>query len=262
MSWFHAGHRRRTALLAAEALEGSERAQALAHLESCESCRQDRDAYAAALESLPRGEHFWVEPPIPAPALVTRVLARVDERRISTRQRPLARWALASASTLAVVALLLFGTGREPSRVVPESLGAASLPARLETSTQVNPELLRRIERNLAREQAARYLTEAQDLLLAVASPADCEKQGETLDLADEARRSRDLLARRSLLLDADHDAVAAARPVLDDVSDMLREVAALPSCVRRSQLQPMQEEIRRRRLIMKADLLSRELQG
>lgn len=248
---FHAPHRRATALLAADALAGAERDRALLHLRGCAACRAEHEALAAALRAVPRDEHLWSEPPLPAGALAARVLARVDERARAPRQP---RWRLAAASVVASVALalMMMQTAPAPAPAAVTAPAAASL----------SPELLRRIEGNLAREQAARYLTDAQDLLVAVATPIDCERPGETLDLSDEAERSRALLERRALLVDIEHDAVAGARPLMDDVSDVLREVAALPSCVRRSELRLVQDEIRRRRLIMKADLLARELQG
>lgn len=250
---FHAHHERATALLAADALTGAERDRALLHLRGCAACRAEHEALAVALRAVPRDEHLWSEPPLAAGALAARVLARVDERARAPR---LSRWRLAGAAASVVasaaLALMTMQTAPAPAPAAVTAPAAASL----------SPELLRRIEGNLAREQAARYLTDAQDLLVAVATPIDCERPGETLDLSDEAERSRALLERRALLVDVEHDAVAGARPLMDDVSDVLREVAALPSCVRRSELRPVQDEIRRRRLIMKADLLARELQG
>ena len=55
---------------------------------------------------------------------------------------------------------------------------------------------------------------------------------------------------------------MASAQPVLAEVEEMLSRVAALPSCVRPGQLQALEKEIGRRRLLMKIDLLTRELQG
>jgi hypothetical protein len=78
----------------------------------------------------------------------------------------------------------------------------------------------------------------------------------------EEARRSRELLSRRALLVEADRAEMAGARPVLEDVSNMLREVAALDPCARPEELLAIQEQMSRRRLLMKIDLMTRELQG
>jgi hypothetical protein len=118
------------------------------------------------------------------------------------------------------------------------------------------------MERSLAREQAARYLSDAQDVLVTVAAgPPPCPRTGETVEVKDEARRSRQLLARRALL-ELGREEVSSAQPVLAEVEQMLREVAALPSCVRPGQLRQLEREIERRRLLMKIDLMTRELTG
>jgi hypothetical protein len=77
-----------------------------------------------------------------------------------------------------------------------------------------------------------------------------------------ERERSRDLLARRRLFLEMDGVATMAARGVLDDVEEMLREVAALDPCARPQDLDAIRGEISRRRLLMKIDLVTRELRG
>jgi hypothetical protein len=252
---FHRHQQRATALLATGALEGRERDRALRHVHDCAECRAEHESLRAALDAIPRDEHLWSEPPLAAGALAARVRATLDARSTAARAP---RWRLAAgaASLVACAALaaMMMTSGGERAATPATNVAAPQ--------AAVSPELLDRIERNLAREQAARYLDDAQALLVAVAVPIDGGGSGGTLDLADETARSRVLLERRALLVDLDHDAVAGARPLLDDVSDVLREVAALPAAVRRSDLQPVQDEIRRRRLIMKADLLARELQG
>jgi hypothetical protein len=117
-------------------------------------------------------------------------------------------------------------------------------------------------ERVVAREQAARYLGEASDVLVTVAArPRRCRKGHDHVDIGEEAQRSRELLARRSLL-HVDEAAVASAQPVLDDVEQVLREVASLDACARRLDLQAINRQIERRHLLLKIDLMARELQG
>jgi hypothetical protein len=82
------------------------------------------------------------------------------------------------------------------------------------------------------------------------------------VEVGEEAQRSRELLARRRLFLEIDAPAVVAARDVLDDVEEMLRQVAALDPCARPQDLEAIRGEIARRRLLMKIDLMTRELQG
>jgi hypothetical protein len=131
------------------------------------------------------------------------------------------------------------------------------------TLVQVSEEMLERLEANAARGQAVRYLSEAQDVLVTVASlPRNCDREPERVDLAAESVRSRELLARGTLLVDAERAPLASVRPVLDDVEDMLREVAALESCVRPRDLERVRAELEKRQLLMKIRLMTRELEG
>jgi hypothetical protein len=122
---------------------------------------------------------------------------------------------------------------------------------------------LRRVERTVAREQAVRYLSEAQDVLMTVAStPHACPLKDRHVDLSEESRRSRELVARRALLVALDDDSVASARLVLEDVDHVLREVATLDPCVNPEEVVRVQQQMEEGRLLMKIRLMSRELVG
>ena len=62
--------------------------------------------------------------------------------------------------------------------------------------------------------------------------------------------------------MEADEAAVLSARPVLDDVDEMLREVAILEACARERDLARLREEMEKRQLLMKMRLMQRELAG
>ena len=256
MTVFHGRWRRRVSLLAAGALGEHERVAVEAHLGRCGGCRSDRAALEAALDILQRDPAREAEPPIPLSALRTRVLARLDGPAAprTAGRRATAAWTLGTAAA-AMVALLAVWP-RPPASAPP-----APPPAVVDASPMPD-EFLRRLERTAAREQAARYLGEAGDVLVTVASrPHRCRKGEERVDVGEEAQRSRELLARRPLL-DMDAAAVASARPVLDDVEQVLREVASLESCARRHDLRTINRQIERSRLLLKIDLMTRELQG
>jgi hypothetical protein len=257
MSILHGRWRRQVSLLVLGALEGAEEAATREHLRGCERCESEREALEAALDVLAQDPLREAEPPLPASVLAARVFATVDARA-GRRAEPRIRWAWGSprwalgaavAVGLAIAALL-------PRTPVPS-------PTPLSQEMVVSEETVRRMERGMAREHAARYLAEAQDVLVTVtANPADCDREEERLDVAQEARRSRELLARRALVVDLEGEAVASARPVLEDVEQLLREVAALPACVRAGQVQAIHREMTRRHLLMKIDLMTQELQG
>jgi hypothetical protein len=131
------------------------------------------------------------------------------------------------------------------------------------TEKLVPDDVMARMERRLARDSAARYLDDAQDLLVTVAAhPADCEDERGRVDVGEEARRSRELLERRVLMVEVGADEVASAQPLLDDVEGLLREVAALPACVRADSLEAIHKQMERRNVLMKIDLMTRELRG
>ncbi|MFI5183921.1 MAG: zf-HC2 domain-containing protein [Vicinamibacteria bacterium] len=252
MSLFHERWRTAVSLLAAGALGDSDRAATLAHLEACEPCRREHAESVALLELFARDPIHTAEPELPASFLLSRVLARLDA---VVAPRP-ARWgwalgAVALAASLAVVVPAVV------SRILPGARGPEA-PA-----VAMGDDALRRLERNMAREQAVRYLNEAQDVLVNMAAqPRDCDRDKARVDVGDEAQRSQELLTRRTLLVEMDQEGLASARPVLEDVERVLREVASLRSCARAGDVERVRRDLEERRLLMKIRLMSRELQG
>jgi hypothetical protein len=132
-----------------------------------------------------------------------------------------------------------------------------------EASALLSEDALARIERNLAREQAARYLSEAGEVLVTVAATGvDCDRKDDRLDVGAAPERSRQLLEKRRLVVDEGGEAVASARGVLDDVELALRQVADLPACVKRRDVELVQKDVEARQLLMRIRLLTRELEG
>jgi hypothetical protein len=191
------------------------------------------------------------EPPLSAGALATRVLARLDAPVASARQPVpwLVPGAVTAAAVLLAVAVLW------PSRPSPGPV--------VDRQVVVPEAALDRLDRNLARSGAARYLNAAQDVLVTVGSrPPRCPREKSRVSVAEETRRSRELLVRRALLVEMDDDDVAVARPVLEDVDRVLRQVADLDPCVRPQDVDAIRREIERGRLLLKIRLATRELEG
>lgn len=246
----HSLERRRVALLAAGALEGAERERALAHAADCPACARELAELRQALGQALADPALSAELPVAPEVLARSVLARLERAPERAPLRPGWGWtpAAAIAALLALVAL-----------------GGSLLRPRPQPATRlaVSQAALGRLERTVAREQAVRYLNEAQDVLVTVAaSPRACQRRSQRVDVAEEARRSRELLARRALLVDVGLEAVPSAVPVLRDVGEMLHEVALLEPCARAQDLEAIHDEIGRRRLLMKIGLMTRELAG
>ena len=256
----HRRLRRLVSLLAASALEGREREEALAHVASCPRCRAEHDALRAVVAAMEADPLREAEPRVPLAFLVGRVERAIDGARVPAG-RP--RWwlvALPVAAALLGVAVLLPALVAR-LRPAPEAARAEIPPA--EASLLLTEDALARIERNLAREHAVRYLSDAGEVLVAVAATGvDCDRAEERLDVGQAPQRSRELLERRTLVVRGGGEAVASARGVLDDVELALREVADLPSCVKRADVERLRREVEERQLLMRIRLMTRELEG
>lgn len=262
MRLWHGRWRRRVLALAAGTLaEDALRTPVLAHLETCAACRAERLALQSTIDLLARDPARAAEPPLSLSALRARVLARIDAAAGQSRpRRP--RWAPGLWLGAAAAALLAVAVWWPRAPLAPAPGVVASPPSATVAAEVPDEDVIRHLERVVAREHAARYLGEAGDVLVTVAArPRRCRKGHDHVDVGEEAQRSRELLARRSLL-DVHEAAVANARPVLDDVEQVLREVASLESCARRHDLQAINRQVERSRLLLKIGLMTRELQG
>jgi hypothetical protein len=255
----HLRLRRHVALLASGALSGAQERVAQAHVQACTRCRSEFEALRSVVDAIAQDPLQQAEPEIPLSFLVARVNARLDqqiEAAPSARGWRFLALPIAAATALALVVLMLPAIRSLLTRARPIEVATAEVP-------QLSPESLARLDRTLAREQTARYLNEAQDVLVTVAAtPPHCKRGHEQLDIADEARRSRALLQRRSLYTELADEHAPSAEPVLHDVERVLREVAALDDCSRPAELQAIHRELTEGRLLMKLTLVQRELLG
>jgi len=260
----HGRWRRRTALLALGALDEAEAARTRTHLATCADCARELAESRAALELVSQDPFRGAQPPVPLGALLARVRARLDETPAA--DGPVWRPLLAGAGLLAAVVLAaVVSRALLPTTpAAPASPAASVAPPSSEAGPAADSaDAMRRLEHTLERERAAHYLSDAQDVLVTVASaPQRCARRPSAVEVGPEAERSRELLARRRLFVETDAPSTVVARDVLDDVEEMLREVAALDACARPQDLEAIRGEIARRHLLMKIDLVTRELQG
>jgi hypothetical protein len=258
MIFDHLRYGPRMTLLAFGALEGREREAAERHAGSCARCRSELESLLALREEMRADPVRGAEPALPVAALVSRVEARIDENLARPRSPWTWRLGVAMPVTAAAMVVIALLAPRIASRFAP-----APAPGVADEAPVVSPEALARLERNVAREQAARYLNDAGDVLVTMAAaPADCDRKDERVDVGQASARSRELLARRALLLESGPQSVASARPVLDDVEQALREVASLESCVRRRDVERLRQSVERRQLLLRIRLMTRELEG
>jgi hypothetical protein len=249
----HLRFRRRVTLLALDALEGPEAEAVSAHVDSCPRCRRELEGVRALRDGLAADPLAGIEPALSCEALEARVQARLDEETVGRRAFP--RWQLVAfpAAAVALIASVVLWPRRPATPSSPTAPESVSVPE----------EMVTRMERRLAREQTARYLNEAQDVLMTVATlHRHCQHENQAVDVEDDVARSRELLLRRVMLVDSAGGEMAMAEPLLADVEELLRQVADLPSCARSRDLRAINRRMTQDRLLMKIDLMARELQG
>ena len=222
--------------------------------DDCPECAADPGGVERVRAQAAQDPLRRAEPRVALSVLVARVPADIDRRQTARRRLRLSL-AFGLAAALAAVALL------SPRRVRDAAPAVARVAPPLEAA--VSADALRRMERTVGREQAVRYLQGAEDVLLSVTSTLPhCDPRAQGRAVGVEAARSRALLADRRLLVDVDSDPLAGARPLIEDVDLALQEVAALDPCAKPSDVQALAARIARKRLLMKMDVLARELQG
>lgn len=256
----HLRLRRRVSLVAAGLLSGPEREETLAHIGACARCRAEHAELRAVVAALEGDPLRSAEPDVKAEVLAARVAREVEQARVPA-DRPRFWLVTLPAAAALVAAALVAPPLVKRFRAEPVAARVTIPPA--EASALLSEEALARIERNLAREQAARYLNEAGEVLVAVAATGvDCDRRDDRLDVGGAPERSRELLEKRRLVVDEGGEAVASARGVLDDVELALRQVAELPSCVKRRDVEHVQKDVAERQLLMRIRLMTRELEG
>ncbi len=118
-----------------------------------------------------------------------------------------------------------------------------------------------RLEKTHVRANAVRYLAEAQDVLIQVTAAADCpDSPRDSVDVRREAQTSRSLLKRRAALVSGSEGTLVAAQGVMEEVEGVLQQVAELPHCTRRTDVDAIARKVDRKHLLMKIDLVSQEL--
>lgn len=262
MTFLHFRYRRRLGLLAASALEPRAAEWVLKHTANCASCQREVSELSRAAARLAADARIDRPLPISSEALRTRVLARIRTEGLQADPTPAwnAGWALAAVGLVGIGLL----SGVLATRFAPESSEPNSASARLlaPSDTLVNDTAFyERLQKTYLRANAARYLAEAQDILIQVAAAADCPDSAEDrVDVTQEAQTSRSLLKRRAALVSGSGEALVAARGVMEEVEGVLQQVADLPQCTRRTDVDAIARNVDRRNLLMKIEMIAQEL--
>lgn len=266
MNLGHFLYRDRLGLLAAGVLDSAEAGRVSGHVANCAACRLELEALKRTTEAL-RADAALERPlPISSEALRTRVLARIHAAPVSAPAGPAFSFTTAfSAAALVGVGLLagILATRMMtpvPAEAPAEIAAVAVDPAAADTSVN-DAAFYERLENSQVRANAARYLADAQDILVQVRAAADCpESPQDSVDVAREAQTSRKLLRRRAALVSGSGETLMAAQGVLEEVEGLLQQVADLPQCTRRKDVDAIARRVDSRNLLMKIDLVAQEL--
>ncbi len=262
MTFLHFRYRRRLGLLAASALEPRAADWVLKHTANCASCQTEFEELSRAAALLAEDAAIDRALPISSEALRTRVLARILSEGPQADPKP--AWNLGWALTAVGLVGIGLLAGFLATRFAPLSSEPAPASASLleSSDTLVNDTAFyERLQKTHLRANAARYLAEAQDILIQVAAAADCpDSPKDRVDVTREAQTSRSLLKRRAALVSGSGEALVAARGVMEEVEGVLQQVADLPQCTRRTDVDAIARNVDRRNLLMKIEMIAQEL--
>ena len=270
MNLGHFLYRDRVGLLAAGVLDPVEAARVSGHVANCHSCLLELEALKRTTEALRVDAALDRPLPISSEALRTRVFARIHEKPQSAPAAPAFSFvsafgaaALVGVGLLAgVLATRMMTPAEFPAAVAAVAMdpGAGAPPDTSDTAVN-DAAFYERLENTQVRANAARYLADAQDILVQVRAAADCpDSPQDSVDVAREAQTSRKLLRRRAALVSGSGATLMAAQGVLEEVEGLLQQVADLPQCTRRSDVDAIARKVDSKNLLMKIDLVAQEL--
>jgi hypothetical protein len=271
MNLFHFRYRDRLALLASGVLEPFDAEWVLKHVADCDGCQAELSDWKRFTANLGANASVDRELPISSDALRTRVLARIRSESAPPVRVRFGEFAPAlSALGLVGIGLVagvlitrMYASDVSPSAVasVESSAEGGSVMALGAEMSANDAAFYERLEKTQLRANAARYLAEAQDVLIQVTAAADCpESPRDSVDVTRESHESRTLLKRRAALVSGSGETLLAARGVMEEVEGLLQQVADLPHCTRRTDVAAIARKVDRRNLMMKIEMVSQEL--
>ena len=251
------------------ALEAAERGALEGHLSECPACARLFTETRETLRSIHPRDAFPREAEVDWAdfARATAARARAEERRggesrrVAAAPRAWRQWRtlrhglLAAAAGLAVFAALRVGLLHRPMGSHAPGPGAVRAGGTEDT---------RFLQESVARLGAARSLRDGRALLLdLIQAPVRCRRSDGSYDVALEKERSKDLLRRMNLYqgtLAGPGDRRLAE--LLGQLESLLLQVSALDDCTAGQGIHDLREAIERRQLLLRIDLVTREVEG
>lgn len=257
-------------------VEGEERHALERHLAACVNCASAWRETRAVLDSVDARSAFPRESEVDWPRFAKQTTLRARAAAgsgelpgpaaaakgaswpvpVRAGLRPTLAWGSLAAVAAALIVLAGLRALRAPG---PEVAGPAA-----PSPSVVSPESARFLQQSLARQGAARYLRDSRTLLIdLVHAPVRCRRADGSLDVALEKERSQELLRRKNLYLDT----LAGPRDrrladLVRQLETLLLQVSSLDDCAAARQIHDLREEIEKRQILLRIDLIAGEAEG
>jgi len=232
------------------------------HLEGCRECGAEWEATRRALQRVDSETAFPFESRIDWQRFARDTVAKARQASSAreggalpgwrgARLRPLLAWGGPLAALLIVAAIVM------PRLNEPEAPPPAGPPATSAESTLL-------LQRNVARQGAARYLRDSRSLLVSlIESPVRCRRADGAFDLSLERDRSRQLLRKKNLYIDTlAGPADQRLADLVGQLEALLLQVSSFDDCTTARQIHDLRDAIERRQILMRIDLVTRTIEG
>jgi len=225
------------------------------HLRHCPACAEDWEATRRTLAAVRAEDAFPRESEVDWVAFTrhTAARARAVHRPVVPATGRLRRWAAWGGLVAAAACLVVVVALRRNDRPARDQAGVAPAPG-----------MAGMLRRNVAREAAARSLREGRTLLVdLLQAPVRCRRGDGSLDIAFEKERSRDLLRRLAVhrgALGGPEDGRIA--DLMGQMESLLLQVGTLEDCAGPHSLDDLRAAIRRRQILLRIDLVTRDAEG
>jgi len=232
------------------------------HLRGCSACRAEWDATRTALQRIDSATVFPYESQVDWQRFTRDTVAKARQAESAREQqalpgpgwrgtRPLLAWGGSLAALLIAIAMILprFGGPEAPQTARPAAVAAQST---------LN------LQRNVARQGAARYLRDSRSLLVGlIEAPVRCRRADGEYDLSLERERSRQLLRKKNLYLGSlDGPGDQRLVDLVQQLEALLLQVSSFDDCTTARQIHELRDAIQSRQILMRIDLVTRTVEG